>query len=85
MIIINGMPTFWITIHLADLWCLPIIYLAKIELDLKLIVLSIFGYKIADINPIDVANFFYIIYKTVLLFLFASKYFDRDLFRLISR
>lgn len=78
------MLILWITINLANLWYPLIIYLIRIELDLRSNVVSIFAYKITTINPMVMAKFFHIIYKTILLSLFISEYCDRGLLRTIS-
>lgn len=80
----NGIAILWITISLADLRNLLVIRLAEVELDLRLNIASVFTYKTGTINPVAVAKFFHIIYKEVLLSLFASGSCDGGLLRSVS-
>lgn len=82
--ITDGIVLLWITINLADLQNLLVICLAKVKLDLKLDVVSVFACKIATINPVAIAKFFYIICKGALLSLFASRYCDKGLLEPVS-
>lgn len=72
------MPTFWITINSADLWCLFVIRLVGVEFDLGSDVAFVFAHKITTINPVAVVKFFYIICQAILQTLFASEHRHRD-------
>lgn len=58
-------------------------HLVGVELDLGSDIASNFAHKIGTINLVAVAKFFHIIYKRVLLSLFASGYYNGDLLRLV--
>ena len=77
------MLILWITINWADLDYLFIIYLVKVKFDLRSYITLIFVSKIATINLVAVAKFFYIIYKVILLSLFTSQYLNRSLLGLV--
>lgn len=66
-----------------NLQCSFINFLLKIKLDFGSNIMSIFVYKTATTNLIVGVKFFYIICKAILLLLFASKYCNKDLLRLI--
>lgn len=68
------MPLLWNTINPADLYCLLVIYLVEVELDLRSDVASLFVRKISTINPIAITKFFDITCKVILLSLFASEH-----------
>lgn len=71
-------------INSINLWCLLIIRLAKVKLDLRSNIMSVFAYKTAAINQVAVTKFFDITCKTVLLSLFASEHYNGNLLGLVS-
>lgn len=84
LMITDRMATLWIIITPADLQNSFVICLARVELDLKADITSVFTRKIATINLMAVAKFFYIICKAVLLSLFINESCDRGLLGPIS-
>lgn len=82
-IINNKMAILWITISPTNWWNLVVIYLIGFELDVRSDVAFVFARKIAIITLETVAKFFYIIYKKVLLSLFARRCCNEALLRLL--
>lgn len=82
--IIDEMATLWIIMSPADLHNLLVICLAGVELDLRPDVAFVFAYKTATMNPMAIAKFFHMIFKGVLLSLFANGCCDGGLLRPVS-
>lgn len=82
--ITNGMPVLWITINLADLQYLFVIYLAGVKLDLRNNTQSAFACRTAIINPVTIAKFFHIICNAVFMSLIATSQLEKGVPRLIS-
>ncbi len=70
LMVVNGMPVFWIIINQADLQCLLVICLAGVELELSSEIQSAFQRKTAIMNPVAIAKFFHIICDAILMSLF---------------
>lgn len=83
MIVANGIPIFWITINLANLQCPSVIRLANVKDELFSKIQSIFHFKIATINLVTEAKFFYILCNVVFISLFAVSQTERELLGLI--
>lgn len=84
LIINDRIAILWIIINLANLQNSLVIYLARVRLNLGSNIAFVLIYKIATMNLMAIAKFFYIIFKIVLLFLFASRYYDKELLELVS-